>query len=106
MIVAKYTAVKNDIKFAMVLVQELEERRKSLTMKCWKARVECYCISVDLPSYLEKWALFKDGCFSIFSELGGCLLNRAVLNQGIMLYRRLAITFGERRDYIPMAIDS
>ena len=51
-VLAKYTTVTKDIKSAAVLVQKLEEKKKSL--RCWKAKIGCYCISVDLLSLHQK----------------------------------------------------
>ena len=33
-----------------VFVQWLEEKRISMTMRYWKAKIDCYCISVEVPS--------------------------------------------------------
>ena len=49
---AEYTAVTNDIKFVEIVVQELEEKKISLALRCWKAKVECYCIPVDFLSFI------------------------------------------------------
>ena len=42
----------NDIIFAESLVQKLEEKKKSLTRRCWKAKIDIACISVDVPSFI------------------------------------------------------
>jgi len=43
--------VTNDIKFAEVLIQKLEEKKKSLALRWWKAKIDCYCTSIDLPFF-------------------------------------------------------
>ena len=106
MVLAKYKAVTTDIKFAVVLVQNLEEKKKSLTMKCWKAKIDCYCISVDLrffipllnpqkkcrkdvnePCFLrQRNAPFSsvDDC-SLFSEYGGRFIEGGAYRRGRLI---------------------
>ena len=54
MVLAKYTEVRNDIKFEEVLVQMLEEKKRSVTLRYWKAEIDCSCISVNLPSFIPQ----------------------------------------------------
>ena len=53
-VLAKYTEVRNDIKFEEVLVQMLEEKKRSVTLRYWKAKINCYCISVNLPPFIPQ----------------------------------------------------
>ena len=91
MVLAKYTEVTNNIKFEGVLVQKLEDKKKSSTLRCWNVKIDCYCISVDInarinvaknvnkPCFLRqrKEPLSRVGASSLFFLIGWALIEGA-----------------------------
>jgi len=80
------------MKFAEVLVQKLEEKKKSLTMRYLKAKIDPYCISIDLRSFTlqlnarkRPWMCYdpcflrqKNGPFSTLFFWIGWALNESI----------------------------
>ena len=63
MVLAKYTEVTNDIKFEEAMVQKLEDKNKSSTLRCWNVKRDCYCISVDINARINVAKNVNKPCF-------------------------------------------